>query len=866
MRRAARPAHQSSAPDTQSRDSGHTRRACTSTIDTRGVMPRSRSVPVVVVRQFVLMVWVCGLIVGAAHAQGAATIRGRVVDSEAGRPVGDVIVTVEGATASATSGGDGTFVLNAVPVGTATLVFARDGFERVRAQVTVTAGVEQTLDVQLPFALTLTESVVVGGRTVGALGLESAPTSASRLGLAATEIPASIDVLDSAVMEARGYMKVSDAVSRMPGVVSGEHPTAPSSFTMRGFTASQVSILRDGLWLGPSTMVMRPQNTFNLDRVELLRGPASVVNGQGAVAGTINAVTKSAEPTTAHQWRALAAFGRYATYQAALGATGPMASSAWYRVDVSRNGSNGWVDRMDSGSTNVTASVLWRPAPRLRVKLSGDVLDDDLPQYFGTPLIPQAFAVDPLDLIRTTTGETIDGRTRFVNYNVDDGVARARQVLLRADVSLDLTPQISLQNTAYGFDARREWQNAEGYVFCASVVDVCRTVGQVQRYYGYFLINHDQRLYGDRLTLNVNTPIAGRDHRAVVGVEASSLDFERTRGFRRQVAAAPGDSVDLLNPIPGQYGPLELRGISPTAITQWALFAENSLALTSRLRLSGGLRYDGLDLDRQNLSPTRIPEAGGFARSYTWWSYRGGAVATLGGGVVAYGQYSNAKDPVSSNIFLVNAAQNFELTEARQWEVGLKADLGRGRTQATLAWFDIERDDVLDRFALDSATNIGGITSQGLEAAATVQVTTDMRVGANAAWTDSAYLPSANFAAFAGNRAANVPKVTANGWASYQNVAGLPLELGGSVRVVGDRFGSNANTVTLRRYAVVDAHAAWTRGRYRVTARVDNLTDAVYASWADPFYLQQNDPSFLYANQVMLGAPRSYGVQVQVGF
>ena len=793
------------------------------------------------------------------------TLAGRIVDSEAGRPVADARVAIEGSTASTTTDADGRFTLAGVPAGPQRLVVSRDGFETVRAEVTV-AGGSTTVDVRLPFALNVTESVVVGGRVVGALGLESAPTSASRLGLTATEIPASIDVLDSAVMEARGYMKVSDAVSRMPGVVSGEHPTAPSSFTMRGFTASQVSILRDGLWLGPSTMVMRPQNTFNLDRVELLRGPASVVNGQGAVAGTINAVTKSAEPTTAHQWRALAAFGRFNTYQMAVGAAGPIASNLWYRVDASRNGTDGWVDRMDSASTNVTASVLWRPVPRVRVKLSGDVLDDDLPQYFGTPLLPTSAAVDPLDVIRTTTGETIDGRTRFVNYNVDDGVAGARQTLLRADLSVDLTPQVTLQNTAYGFDARREWQNAEGYVYCGSVVDVCTNIGQIQRYYGYFIINHEQRLYGDRVTLNVNTPIAGRDHRAVVGFEASTLDFERTRGFRRQVPAVPGDSVDLLNPVPGQYGPVELRGISPTAITQWGLFVENSLALTPRLRLAGGLRYDGLDLDRKNLSPTRVPESGGFTRSYTWWSYRAGAVATLGRGVVAYGQYSNAKDPVSSNIFLVNAAQNFDLTEARQWEVGLKADLGRGRTQVTLAWFDIERDDVLDRFALDSATNIGGITSQGLEAAATVQVTPDVRVGVNGAYTDSEYLPSANFVRFAGNRAPNVPKATANGWASYQNIGGLPLEVGASARIVGDRFGTNANTVTLRRYTVADAYAAWTRGRYRVTARVDNLTDAVYASWADPFYLQQVDPSFLYANQLMLGAPRTFGVQVQVGF
>ena len=817
-----------------------------------------------VVRMFVAGSLMCAA--SAAYAQGPGSVRVTVVATETGQPVADARVQLEGTGRTGNSNTTGALELPAVPVGRYTLVVEREGFETVRADVVVAAGAATAVEVRMPFALGLSESVSVSGRTVGALGLAETPTSAGRLGLPALAIPAAIDVLDSSVMEARGYQKVSDAVSRMAGVVAGEHPTVPSSFTMRGFTASQVSILRDGLWLGPSTMVMRPQNTFNLERVELLRGPSSVVNGQGAVAGTVNAVTKTAQPTSAHGGQALLSYGRFNTYNAAAGATGPVASSLWYRVDVSRNGSNGWVDRMDSGSTNVTGSLLWRPSMRARIRFSADVLDDDLPQYFGTPLMPTQFAVQPMDVIRTTTGETIDERTRFINYNVDDGVAGARQTLLRSDVSLDLTDQITLNNVAYGFDARREWQNAEGYVFCASVVDVCTTVGQIQRYYGYFIINHDQRLYGDRATLNINTPIAGRDHRAVVGFEASNLDFERARGFRRRVPVAPGDGVDLLNPVAGQYGPVELRGISPTTITSWGLFAEDSLAVTDRIRLAGGLRYDGLDLDRKNLSPERVPESGGFTRQFNWWSWRAGAVVTLTRGVVAYGQYSNAKDPVSSNIFLVNANQNFDLTKAVQWEGGLKADLDAGRTQLTLAYFDITRDDVLDRFALDSATNIGGISSRGVELAGTVQVTSQARLGANFALTDAEYRPSANFVRFAGNRPPNVPRTTANAWASYQNIAGLPIEVGGSARFVGDRFGSNANAVTLRRYTLLDAYAAWTRGRLRATARIDNLTNTAYASWADPFYLSQTDPSFLYANQIMLGAPRTFGVQVQVGF
>ena len=196
----------------------------------------------------------------------------------------------------------------------------------------------------------------------------------------------------------------------------------------------------------------------------------------------------------------------------------------------------------------------------------------------------------------------------------------------------------------------------------------------------------------------------------------------------------------------------------------------------------------------------------------------------------------------------------------------MKADLNRGRTQLTLAWFDITRDDVLERFALDSVTNIGGITSQGLELTSAMQLSTRSRVGLNVGYTDMAFRSSANFQRFAGNRSRNVPSVTANLWASYQDVARLPIEIGGSARFVGDRFANNANVITMKSYALGDVYAAWTRKRLRVTARVDNVTDAVYASWADPFYVSQADPSFLYANQVMIGPPRTFSVMLQVGF
>ena len=76
----------------------------------------------------------------------------------------------------------------------------------------------------------------------------------------------------------------------------------------------------------------------------------------------------------------------------------------------------------------------------------------------------------------------------------------------------------------------------------------------------------------------------------------------------------------------------------------------------------------------------------------------------------------------------------------------------------------------------------------------------------------------------------------------------------------------HCDTVSFKSYHLLDVYMAWVGDNYRVTARVDNLADEDYVSWADVFYLGQTDPSFIYANQVMMGAPRNNSVTMQWQF
>jgi iron complex outermembrane receptor protein len=218
----------------------------------------------------------------------------------------------------------------------------------------------------------LLEEVIVRGAAVKRLELQTTSATGSRLGLTALETPATLEGIGNETMRARGLVSVTEAAESLVGVSSGENPGAPSAFSMRGFTDNQITSLRDGLRIGPASMVMRPQNTFNLERVEVLKGPASVLYGEGAIAGTVNAITKKPKLGGANSYELLASYGRYDTYQLGVGASGPIADDAGYRIDISRTASDGWVDRTPSNSNNFSASVLWAPGPDFDASVSLD--------------------------------------------------------------------------------------------------------------------------------------------------------------------------------------------------------------------------------------------------------------------------------------------------------------------------------------------------------------------------------------------------------------------------------------------------------------------------------------------------------------
>jgi iron complex outermembrane receptor protein len=117
-------------------------------------------------------------------------------------------------------------------------------------------------------------------------------TSASRLGLTVRETPATVEVIDQKTIRDQGYRTASEAAQGAVGVTSGDNPAEPSAFSMRGFTNSQINTLYNGIKIGPQNMTSRIMDTANLEAIEFLKGPASLMSGEGASGGAVNYVTK----------------------------------------------------------------------------------------------------------------------------------------------------------------------------------------------------------------------------------------------------------------------------------------------------------------------------------------------------------------------------------------------------------------------------------------------------------------------------------------------------------------------------------------------------------------------------------------------
>ncbi|MEY9758223.1 TonB-dependent receptor [Bradyrhizobium yuanmingense] len=681
--------------------------------------------------------------------------------------------------------------------------------------------------------------------------------SASRLGLTVRQTPATVEVVSAETMREQGYRTVSEVAQGAAGVTSGDNPAEPSAFSMRGFTNSQINTLYNGIKIGPQNMTSRIVDTANLEAVEFLKGPASLISGEGAAGGAINFVTKQPH-TGAVRNEADFSWDSLNSFRAHYGSGGSTnVQGLDYRFDVSRSALNGFADDTNVKTFGTSGQLNYRVSDSLRIWGAVEYREDRSKAYWGAPLVPVAFSGS-----HATTGivsgnyvsnyngtnlgaVTIDDRTFNTNYNVLDNRNVAQEVWLRGGFELKLAPDLTLKSQAYGYGAERTWFNNEIEAFNSTTNLVDR-----ERFY----VAHSQRLVGNITDLIWDTNIAGFDNRLVTTLSSSYLDF-----VRPGAANFPGDSVSLVDPNRGFYGLLTTQQ-QTARIDNEALSFEDRLKLTRSFALIGGLRVEHIGLDRNSTDKNGVEKVGfPFRKDWAPVTGRIGYTWEAVPGLTFFSQYATGADVAANNIFLLSPTQPLDLTTARTYETGVKHLFWDNRAEWSFSAYDILRKNVYAAAGGMQLNIAGRQESKGVELAASIRPIEPLRLWGNIAYVDARYADY-NFAggSFSGNTPPNVPRIVANAGASYRFFTPWPVELGITGRHVGDRYNTDANVVTMKAYTVADVYAfvdipktAFNAvDQARLTFRVRNITDKRYAIWGDPFY----------PDQILLGAPRTYEI------
>jgi iron complex outermembrane receptor protein len=215
------------------------------------------------------------------------------------------------------------------------------------------------------------ETIVVSGERT----LDDKPDVGSRLGLTNRETPAIVDVISQGDLQLQGARSLIEALNTAPGVASGNLPGSVASVSMRGFHRA-VNYLYDGVRQPNSDAGMRNWDAWNFERIEVIKGPASITSGEGALAGAINFVprTPKLDETSGEL---LASYGSHGRLRLAADANVPVRDTVALRGDVSYSRSNGWVDDTDAEAWSGRLAALIEPSDRLTIKLSADLSGDD---------------------------------------------------------------------------------------------------------------------------------------------------------------------------------------------------------------------------------------------------------------------------------------------------------------------------------------------------------------------------------------------------------------------------------------------------------------------------------------------------------
>jgi catecholate siderophore receptor len=642
-------------------------------------------------------------------------------------------------------------------------------------------------------------------------------STATRTNTPLRDVPQSITVITNDVIADQGMRSMADVVRYVPGVSMGQgegHRDAP---TLRG-NSSTADFFVDGV----RDDVQYYRDLYNAERIEVLKGPNAMIFGRGGGGGVINRVTEWAgwAPTrelslTAgayEQWRGAADLGFVVSDSVALRLNAMAESADSYRDHVS----------LERWGVNPTAAIRLTENTSLRLgyeHFSDErVVDRGVPSQNGRPYAASRTAF-------------------FGNPNVS--YAEAEVDAAQATLTHEFAPGLTLRNHTQVADYAKFYQN----IHANSAVGAGGAVA-LQGYNS----GTDRRNVFNQTDLIWRTRWGGVGHTFLAGFEIGDQSTDNTRspnftGLPSVNVAAPTTAATGVVPTP-----LQTNNHVDTQVA--ALYLQDQIALSDRLDLIAGVRFDRFDLDFDD----RRAANADFSREDELVSPRFGLVFKPAEAVSLYASYSVSYLPQSGDQFasLTATTAALEPEEFENVELGVKWDL-LPALSFTAAIYRLDRTNTT---AIDPVTSLTVLTgaqrSEGVELGLAGSITENWELIAGYAYQD-AEIRRTTTAAPAGRAAPLAPEHTFSLWNNYRFSPMWGAGLG--VTHQSDAFASISNAVTLPSFTRVDAALFLTLSeRLEAQLNLENVFDETY--WATA----HND------NNITPGSPRAVRVTLTTRF
>ncbi|HYX15554.1 MAG TPA: TonB-dependent siderophore receptor [Nostoc sp.] len=629
------------------------------------------------------------------------------------------------------------------------------------------------------------------------------------------DIPQSIQVVPQEVLRDQQVTRIEDAVRNVPGVNQSFNFGPLAVFTIRGFTATQTNLLRDGL-LDP--VAGESTELSSIDRVEVLKGPASVLFGLGNPGGSINLISK--RPLSEPFYGIDATVGTYSYYRGAIDLSGPLDDSktALYRLNVAYRNSDSFVDFFNGESINISPVISVAISEKTNLTLEGEYIKTKDSYASGVPVIGS--------ILSNPNGEVSRNR------NFSEPSDEIEQTITRLGYQLEhkFNDNWSLRN-AFRLVSR---DYTDKLTLPGRLDADNRTFNRIDREYEL-----ENTIYA--LTTNVvgKFSTGSIQHQLLFGVDFNSLENSSPIYAEREA-----NPIDIFDPVYGQAkipGAAVISESSDRALTNsWGIYLQDQVTLSEGLKLLLGVRFD--TFDRKYTDFINNTES---STSDSAFSPRFGIVYQPIPAISLYASYTSSFTPPDGTFFF-GVDSSLQPERGNQYEVGVKADLS-DRLSATLAFYDLTRTNVsVDNPDPDvnSQIQLGEQNSQGIELNIAGEILPGWNIYAGYAYIDARTTEDTNLE-LVGNRLPDTANHSFNLWTRYEIQQGELQGLGAGLGLffVGDRAGDLTNTYDVPSYVRTDAAIFYNRDKFRVALNFKNLFDVNYFE------------SALNSNRVYYGQP-----------